>query len=121
MSRLSAQGQGAIAVQHPGRGLAGRVGGRKAPNSMLLPGAFSRHAIKLEPVPYQIETQLPRDALLDALDILVLELDHATGFDVDQMIVVATGGLFVAPAASTEVVTFENALGSKQLERAIDG
>ena len=41
--------------------------------------------------------------------------------DVDQMIVVAAGGLLVAAAAGAEVVALEDAVGREQLDGAIDG
>src|SRR5215470_277681 len=74
-----------------------------------LAGALDGRAIKLKLVADQAEPEFPRHPLLDLLDLLVAELDDLACFDIDQVVVVAARGLFVAPAASAEVMTLEDA------------
>ena len=84
-------------------------------------GAFDRHAVKLQLVADQAEPQLAGHPLLQPLDLLVAELDHAAALDVDQVVVVAAGGLLVAAAAGAEIVALQEAVGLEQLDGAVDG
>ena len=69
----------------------------------------------------QIESQLAGHPLLDALDLLVAELDHLAGLQVDQVIVVPARRLLVAPATRAEVVALQEPVRLEQLDGAVDG
>ena len=79
------------------------------------------HAVELELVADQLEAQVLRHALLQALDLLVAELDDAPGLDVYEVVVMAARGGLVAPAAGSEIVPLQDALGLEQPQRAVDG
>src|SRR5882672_4270287 len=76
-------------------------------------------AVKFQPMIDKIEAKLFGNAPLQLLDFLVDEFDHASGGNVDQMIVMI-GDLFVARAAVAKIVSFENAGIFEQLHRAVD-
>src|SRR6185503_18865453 len=82
---------------------------------------WRRHSVKLQLVADQVEPELPGHPLLQALDLLVAELDHLATVEVDQVIMMAAGRLLVAPAAGAEVVALEEAVGLEQLDGAVDG
>src|SRR5262249_1433355 len=50
---------------------------------------LQRQSEQLQPVTDQPEAELPCDALLQLLDLLVGELDHLAGLDVNKMVVMA--------------------------------
>ena len=50
-----------------------------------------------------------------------LELDDLAGFDVDQVVVLAVLGGFVAGAAAAEIAPLEDALLLEQADGAVDG
>src|SRR5215468_9056442 len=83
--------------------------------------ALARHTIEFELVADEAETQIARHPLLQALDLLVAELDHLTAFDIDQMVVVAARRFLVATAASPEVVSLQETIGREELDGAVDG
>ncbi len=51
----------------------------------------------------------------------VLEFDHPSGIDVDQMVMVAMLGRLVAGARPAEIVALQDALFLQQPHRAVDG
>src|SRR5262249_51720648 len=83
--------------------------------------ALARHTIEFELVADEAEAQIARHALLQALDLLVAELDHLAAFDIDQMVVVAARCLLVATAASPKVVPLQEAILREELDGAVDG
>ena len=68
----------------------------------------------------QVEPEVAGHPLLQPFDLLVAELDHAAAFDVDEVVMVAAGGLLVAAAVGAEIVTLEEAAGFEQLDGAVD-
>src|SRR5262245_35983624 len=104
----------------PASGVRG-AGGHAHQDRKLFAPSFQRNAEQLEAVSNQREAQLARNPLLQALDFLVAELDHLAALDIDQMIVVLAGSFLIAAPARAKVMAFENALGGKQLEGAVDG
>ena len=77
-------------------------------------GRFKRHAEQLQPVADQPEAEFPRHPLLQLLDLLVAELDHRSGLDVDQVVVVLARGCLVALRAGAEIVAGENSFALEQ-------
>src|ERR1051326_1791363 len=77
-----------------------------------------RHGVKLEPVIDQAITEPAGDLRLQALDLVRLELDHGAGAQVDEMIVVGVGNLFVARAALAKIMPLDDAGVFKQLDGA---
>ncbi len=69
----------------------------------------------------QLEAEFLRNALLQALDFLVAELDDVAGLDIDEMIVVLARGFLEAHTASTEVVARNDSLAGQKTNGAIDG
>jgi hypothetical protein len=70
----------------------------------------------------QLVAQLAGDALLELLDLLVLELDDLAGLGVDQMVVMLGAHALVArPAAVAEIVAVDDALAFEQPNRAVHG
>ena len=85
---------------------------------------FSRprdDAVKLHPVIDEAEAEPLGDPLLQLLELLVDELDHLAGLDVDQMVVMGFGRGFVAGAAVAEIVALEDARFLEQANGAVDG
>src|SRR5581483_2693104 len=83
---------------------------------------LERGAEQLEPVADQPEAEFPRHAFLELLDLLVAELDHLAGLDVDEVVVMAVAyGLVARAPPVAELVAFEDALGLEQPHRAVDG
>ena len=70
--------------------------------------AIDRDAIELHAVVDEAVAQFLGDAPLEHFELLVDELDHGPGLDVDQMVVVRVGRRFVARAAIAELVALEN-------------
>ena len=68
----------------------------------------------------EAEAESLRDELLEILDRLVVELDDAARFDVDQMVVVLVGRGFIAHAAAFELAPLEDARLLEQPHRPID-
>src|SRR5262245_18574141 len=97
------------------------AGRRPRLGDKLFAPSFQWYAEQLEAVTNQREAQLARHPLLQALDFLVAELDDLAGLDIDQMIVVLAGGFLVAAPARAKVMTLEDALGGKKLERPVHG
>src|SRR5690606_10260414 len=82
--------------------------------------APQRYSMQLEAMPYKLEPELPGDALLQLLDILVAELDHVSRFEIDQMIVVLASRLLIAPPPGAELVSLEDPLRLEELQRPVD-
>ena len=66
-------------------------------------------------------TQAPRHLGLQPFDIFRLELDHLTGAQIDEVVVMAVRYLLVARAAVAEVMTLDDAGILEQLHRPVDG
>ncbi len=60
----------------------------------------------------EIVAELIGDRFLKLFDLLVAELDHPTGLQVDQMIVVCARHFFVARAAFAEIVPGQDVTSS---------
>src|SRR5262249_54293791 len=69
--------------------------------------ALEGHAVEFELMADEAEAQITRHPLLQALDILVAELDHLAAFDIDEVVVMAARRLLVAAAAGPEVVALQ--------------
>ena len=87
----------------------------------LATAAAERHAEELEAMPHQLEAQVAGHPLLQALDLLVAELDHLSALDVDQMIVVHPWRLLISHATGAEVVARQDALALEQAHGPVDG
>src|SRR5262249_30615399 len=83
------------------------------------PRPRQRHGIKLQPMIDQPVTQLLRHLALQGFDLLVLELEHAAGLHVDQMVVMLFRRLFVARPAAAELVALEDVRLLEQPQRPI--
>jgi hypothetical protein len=94
-----------------------RALGRDPP---VLAIAVEGDAVKLHSMVDEPEAELFGDALLKLLQLLVDELDHIAGLDVDQMIVVRIGGGFVSRTPITELMPLENARFLEQPHGPID-
>src|SRR4051812_12437688 len=68
----------------------------------------------------ELEAKLARNAFLQRLDRLVAKFDDAPAVHIDQVIVVATRGLFIASALVAEIVALENAFLLEELQGAVD-
>lgn len=77
--------------------------------------------MQLQPMADQLEPELPRDALLQPLDVLIAEFDHLSGLEVDEVVVVFARGFFVPPPACPELAALEDAVALKQVECPVDG
>ena len=66
-------------------------------------------AVELHPVIDQAEAEARGDALLQLLQLLVDELDHIAGLDIDQMVVMGFRRRLVAGAAVAEIVPLQDA------------
>src|SRR6478735_6335086 len=66
--------------------------------------AVEGDAVQLHAVVDEAEAELFGDALLQQLELVVGELDHVSGLDVDQMVVMRFRRSFVARAAVAELV-----------------
>src|SRR5271165_7399173 len=73
-----------------------------------------RNRIQLEAVPDQFVTEFIGDALLQAFDLLIAKLDHATRLQIDEMVVMCTRHFLVAGAAIAEVVPGDDVCLLKQ-------
>ena len=69
----------------------------------------------------EIVAELVGDGALQLFDLLVAELDHAAGLQVDQMVVMVARHLLVARAAVAEIMARENVRLLEQPHGAIDG
>ena len=77
------------------------------------PSAFrfvvKRKRVEFEPVIDQPKTEAPRHVGLQAFDVFRLELDDLAGAQIDEMVVMAVGHLFLAGAPVPEVVALDDA------------
>src|SRR5215470_5101804 len=78
------------------------------PDSTLRLFVVERHRVKLEPVIDQAIAEPARDLRLQALDLVRLKLDDGAGAQVDQMIVMRVGNLFVARPALAEIMPLDD-------------
>ena len=85
---------------------------RNPPRKSVL--AVDADAVELHPVVDEAVAELLGDPPLQLLQLLVDELDHIAGLDVDQMVVVGRVGRFVAGAAVAEIVAVENPRSSNR-------
>src|SRR5687768_9662137 len=70
--------------------------------------AVEGDAVQLHAMVDEAEAKLLGDPLLQLFQVLVDELDHFAGLDVDQMVVVGVRRGFVARTAVAELVALEN-------------
>src|SRR5262249_56273133 len=78
-----------------------------APSAFRLVVEWER--VEFEPMTDQPITQAPRDVGLQAFDVFGLKLDHLAGAQIDEMVVMAVGHLFVACAPVAELVALDDA------------
>src|SRR5262249_60605451 len=78
-----------------------------APSAFRLVVEWAR--VEFEPMIAQPITQAPRDVGLQAFDVFGLKLDHLAGAQIDEMVVMAVGHLFVARAPVAELVALDDA------------
>src|SRR6516165_8285397 len=71
----------------------------------LVPG----HGIQLEPMPDQFITEFIGNHPLQPLNLLIAELDHTTGLQVNQMVMMGTRHFFIARTPIAKIVPSENA------------
>ena len=64
----------------------------------LLLALFQRYAVQLEPVIDELVAELAGDGFLQALDLLVDKFVHVARFQVDEVVVMILGRLFIARA-----------------------
>ena len=82
--------------------------------------AATRNRIQLEAMSDQFVAKFVRNDLLQTLDILVAKLDHATGLQVDEMVVVRARHFLVAGSAFAEIVPGNDARFLEQPYRPIN-
>src|ERR1700712_1073775 len=104
---------------------ASRVRAARSSRGAPLAGGYFRcylptTAEQFEPQRDQVETQPGRDFLQQRLMLGVGEFDDLAGLDVDQVVVMAVLGGFVAGPAAAEIAAFQDALLLEQPDRAID-
>src|SRR5207253_5233952 len=77
------------------------------------PSAFrlvvERKRVEFEPMIDQPITEAPRHVGLQAFDVFRLELDDLAGAQIDEMVVMAVGHLFIARPPVAEVVALDDA------------
>ena len=83
--------------------------------------AVNGDAVKFHAMVDQAEAKLFGDPLLEKFKLLVDELDHVAGFDVDQMVMVCFGRSLITGAAIAELVPLQDSGLFEQPDRAIDG
>src|SRR5438270_1527891 len=66
--------------------------------------AASRNCIQLEAMSDQLVAKFIGDDLLQTFDILVAKLDHTTGLQVDEMVVMRARHFLIAGSAIAEIV-----------------
>jgi len=91
------------------------------PSSALRFLIIERHGVQLEPVIDQAVAKPARDLRLQALDLVRLELDHVAGAQIDQMVVMRVGNLFVARPALAKIMTLDDTGVLEQLDGPVDG
>ena len=82
---------------------------------------IQRNAVELQPMVYQLESQLCGNFPLQFFDGLVAKFQHSTRLNVDQVVMVAFASFFVARAAVAKIEAFQDSGFFKQTDRAIDG
>lgn len=78
------------------------------------------NAVKFQPVPLQTETQSGGYLFLQGLNFGVDKFDHLPGGQVDQMVMMLAGAVFIAGAAIAELQPLEDAAFFKKLHRPVD-
>src|SRR5439155_17014862 len=82
--------------------------------------AAPRHGVKFEAMSDQLVAELVGDDLLELFDLLVAELDDTAALQVDQMIVVIAGHLFVTRATVAEIMSRKDIRFLEQPHRPVD-
>lgn len=77
-------------------------------------------AVKLQPVALQLKSQPRGDAFLQGFDLGIDKFDHLAGGQIDQMVMMRTGTVFIACAAIAKFQLLKNAGFLKELHRAVD-
>ena len=80
-----------------------------------------RHGIEFQAMADQAIAELRRNTLLQAFDLLIGELDDATGLDVDQMVVMIVLGFFITRPAVAKIATLQDARFLEQAHGAVGG
>src|SRR5215212_8784937 len=97
---------------------------RNARSFMRTAGASSiaveRDAVQLHAMVDEAEAELLGNALLQRLELVVDELDHLAGLDVDQVVVVGFGRGLIAQAAVAELMALEDSGLLEQPHGTID-
>src|SRR6476646_4235697 len=70
--------------------------------------AVEADAVQLHPVVNEAEAEPLRNPLLERFQLVVDELDHVAGLDVDQMVVVGCGSRFITRPPIAELMALEN-------------
>ncbi len=70
---------------------------------------------------YEFKTQLVHQLTLKGLDVLVMKFLDLTGPDIDEVIVMIIGPLFVTGSAIPEIVAGKNIGFLEEAHRTIDG
>src|SRR5215831_20240550 len=114
----------ARAKRNPRRGLTARNRERAALGQVRgqLPACLvlERQGVELEPVVDQPVAELARDLRLQALDLFRAELDHLSGAQINEVIMMGVRHLLVSRAPVAKLVTLDDAGVLEQLDGAID-
>src|SRR5262245_16245774 len=70
---------------------------------------LERHGIELQTMVDQPVAEAPRDIGLEPFNVFRLKFDHFARAQIDEMVVMAVGHLFVARAAIAEIMPFDDA------------
>src|SRR5579862_8421019 len=66
--------------------------------------AAARHRVKFQPMPDQIVAELFGDEMLQLFYFIIAKLDHPAALQVDQVVVMRAGHLFVSRTAVAKIV-----------------
>src|SRR5262249_14599856 len=106
----------------PPRSSAHYRGGQGCVHSFLAVGfAVQGYAIKFQTMADEAISGLFSYAPLQVFDLVVVKFDHLAGLDIDQVVVVFLGSLFIASATIAEIVLGQNARLLEQPYRAVYG
>src|SRR5690348_4934648 len=83
--------------------------------------AIEGDSVQLHAMVDEAEAELLRNPFLELLELVVHELDHVPGFDVDQMVVVSFRRGLVARSAVAELVPLKDPRFLEQAHGPIDG
>ena len=82
--------------------------------------ASERDAVQLHPMINEAEPELLRDPPLQQFQFLVDELDHGTGFDIDQMVVMSLRRRFKTGPSVAELMPLQYARFLEQAHCSVD-